>query len=209
MSSTIHNLKLILGGLDWPNLIGGALFGAILGLVVWFLTHVYESWIVSKDIPYRISGTWFSAEYELKGELPREDRNTITKVKVRRCLGGKFRIKVLTRYPDASLKPETSWKFIGKLVHGDTLLGTWKSTLKNTKRYGSAIIKFLDYGRAVGYWNGLAGKEYPAYGYLMMSRDEDDLRVISSAVLKETTFEVFDVVGFLLNMPPPGHVKLK
>lgn len=191
---------------DWPNLIVGAVLGAAIGLVVWILTRAYDSWIVYKDLPYPIGGRWLSAEFDPKGESPREERNTITRVKVRRGLGGSFSIRVLARLPEVRSRPETAWRFSGKLVHGDTLVGTWRSTVKNTKRFGTAIIKFIEYGRAVGYWSGPAGKDYPVYGYWIMSRNEEDLRILAKAVLDKTSFEFVDVVEFVLKMPPPEQI---
>lgn len=187
--------------LDWANILVGAISGAALGVLGWFLKRVCESWILSKDLPYPIGGIWFSAEYDSKGGVP---HNTITKVKVRRGLGGTFRIKVVKQLSETESQPPTAWIFNGKLVHGDTLVGIWRSTVEQTKRLGTASIKFIEYGRAVGYWNGPAGKDYPVYGYWIMSRAEDDLGKLCDLVLRETSFDCVDVAGLVLSQSPPS-----
>ncbi len=195
-----------LQGLDWLNLVAGALLGGLLGLVVWTLTRAYESWVGSRDLPYPIGGTWFSAEFDPKGDASRGERNTFTQVKVRRGLGGTFSVRVVKGLPGAPSRPETAWRAGGKVLHGDTLVGTWQSTVKHTKRFGAASIKFVDYGRAVGYWIGPAGKDYPVYGYWIMSRRESDLRMLAKAVIDKAQFEFFDVVRCVLDEPPSKEV---
>jgi hypothetical protein len=205
----IHNLLRSFAGLDWPNLIAGAALGA----VVWLLTRAYETLVASKDLPYAISGTWYSAEYDPKVLLDPNnstkdppDPNTFTEVKVRRLLGARFSIRVVKQLGDSGSRPATAWKFSGDLIYGDTLVGTWKSIVKDTKRYGAAMLKFIDKGRAVGYWIGPAGTDYPVYGYWVMSRNHDDVKKLANSILQNSGFQFFDVAGYVL---PPRPEKNK
>lgn len=198
---------------DWPNLIVGSFLGAVLTavltFVVWFLTRIYESWISSKDLPYPISGTWYSAEFDPReGDVLRESRNAYTEVRVKRGLGGTFSIYVVKQLHESDGRAEISWKFIGKLQNGDTLIGKWQSTVKYTKRYGAAIIKFLDYGRAAGYWIGPVGKDYPTYGYWIMARRKEDVRDLSQKVIEDTQFDFADVVGYVIGSPANNYNKI-
>lgn len=205
----MRQLATALRALDWPNLVAGALLGAGLGFVVWILTRAYESWIASRELPYPISGVWFSAEFDPKGEAARIERNTFTQVKVRRALGGRFSARVVRRLADPGSRPATAWSFTGKLVHGDTLVGTWQSTVRDTKRFGAAVLKFTDYGRAVGYWIGPAGRDHPVYGYWIMSRQEEDARVLARRVLEASGFEFADVARYVLDQPPTNELSPK
>lgn len=188
--------------LPWLELVAGALLGALMGLVTWLLTRSYESYIVSMDLPYRISGTWFSAEFDPKVHGDSGERNTFTVVKIHRALGGRFVVRVIKQLTDAQPRAATAWKLIGKINHGDTLVGTWQSTVKNTKRFGAAVLKFTDYGRGVGYWIGPAGKDYPVYGYWIMTRKEGHTRLLAHRALQASGFDFEDVVGCVINEPP-------
>ena len=193
----------ILDRLDWPNAVAGATLGALLGLIVWLATRAYKSRFAGKDLPYRISGTWYSAEFDAKAQVPRKLKNTLTEVKIRRLLGGRVSLEVTRQLDKHPHKPPTAWKVISSLVKGDTLVGTWTSKIEHTKRYGTAILKFIEYGRAVGYWTGPAGKDYPVYGYWIMARNEGDLRRLAADVLKNTNFEFTDVAKHILSSQPP------
>jgi hypothetical protein len=205
----MHFLAITLSSHDWLTLIVGALLGIVPAFGVWFFTRLYETWIASNDLPYRISGEWFSAEFDPKGEAARHERLTFTKVRVRRGLGGRFYFRVVTHLTDSSKRPATAWKASGKIFHGDTLVGTWHSTVKNTKRFGAAVLKFVDYGRAVGYWIGPAGKDYPVYGYWIMCRKEEDIRGLARTVLESSGFEFFDVAKHVLEHPPLDETKAR
>jgi len=197
----MQDIATVLETLDWANLVVGALLGAVLGLVVWALTRTYESWVASRDLPYRISGTWFSAEFDPKGEAKPNERNTFTQVNIRRALGGRFVIRVVEGFGDQGSRPTTAWKFSGKFLHGDTLVGTWESTIRDTKRFGAAVLKFADYGRAVGYWIGPAGRDHPVYGYWIMGRRKDDVQALAKSVLEKSGFGFVDVVDYVFTQP--------
>ena len=198
----MHHLTMSLSSHDWLTLIVGALIGVVPAFGVWFFTRLYETWVASKDLPYRISGEWYSAEFDPKGEASRAERVTFTRVKVRRGLGGRFHVQVVKHLADLSSRPATAWTASGKIIHGDTLVGTWHSTIENTKRFGAAVLKFADYGRAVGYWIGPAGKDYPVYGYWIMCRSKEDIRGLARMILESSGFEFVDVAKRVLEHPP-------
>ena len=145
----------------------GALIAATTSLSVWLITRYYESLRSGRGLPYRIAGNWYSLEYVPKsaGEC-----NTYTEVRVKRNLGGRWSIKVVKQlYPGEGENEQTAWSMIGTIPYGgDTLVGQWRSSIPDTKRYGCAVLKFIDNARAIGYWTGPSRRDYPVYGYWVM-----------------------------------------
>jgi hypothetical protein len=182
--------------LDWPNLLAGLILSAISGVLVLIVKSGYQYFKSARDLP-NISGTWYSAEYDVKGHLPHHERNAFLEVRIVRRPNGDVRVRTVATMDDK--KYPTSWVVEGKTVR-DTLIGEWKSTEKHSKRYGVAMLKFLDYGRAVGYWVGLSGYDYPVYGYWILSRDKADLETVASAVLVDNKFEAIDVSYIVMNL---------
>jgi hypothetical protein len=212
MVAMIHELLVKLESTDWFGLAVAAAFSGVAGGVIWFFKGLYETWVASNDLPYRISGIWYSAEFDPRDEADPRDRNTYTTVKIRRKLRGRFSIRVSEWAGNAASRPRAEWSFDAQLRHGATLVGTWKSTVKGTNRFGAAVLKFIDNERAVGYWIGPAGKEYPYYGYWVMSKSQDDTKALSIGVLESSGFQFADVGGYILrqNAPPepPPAAKL-
>lgn len=170
-------------------------------MVVWFLKGLYEYYVAAKDLPYPIWGYWFSAEYDIKSDVADFERNYYLKVKIKRRLYRKLKIVALESVESKKEQVETKWIVKAKIVQGDVLVGTWRSTIKNTNRHGTAILKFLDYGRATGYWTGSG--PYPVYGYWIMARDFNDLRNISTSVIKDIGFKSLNVSKFVAEYPAP------
>ena len=110
----------ILTLLDWPNLIGGAAISLVIGFSTWIVQGLWATYVASKDLPYRVSGKWYSAEYDPKGELPRHRRNTLLEVRVARRLRGWIHLNVVRlpiQVPGASLgtrRSGRSWSFYGQ-----------------------------------------------------------------------------------------------
>lgn len=191
----------LIDSLDWKNILAGAFISSIAALIVWFIKGLYEYYVAAKDLPYPIWGYWFSAEYDIKSNVSDFERNYYLKVKIKRRLYKKVKVVALESLDISPNKVETQWIAKANIVQSDTLVGTWRSTVKNTNRHGTATIKFLDYGRAVGYYTGSA--QYPVYGYWIMSKDFNDLKNICTAVLKETNFKNIDVSKFVIEYPAP------
>lgn len=82
--------------------------------------------------------------------------------------------------------------FAGAVFAG-SLLGEWRTTVQGTVRFGVAMIRFLDNGRAVGYWVGVRGFDTPLYSYWIMSKDEADLRSIVAGAVPPGVFQMIDV----------------
>ena len=198
----------LINSLDWPNLLGGAILGAVFGFLTWLLPRIYDTWVASKDLPYPISGVWYSVEYDPK-VAEHSERNTLTKVKVRRALGARFRIRVVEQIAKQNKRPPTAWRFVGRLRGGDTLVGSWSSTVKDTKRFGAAVIKFIDYGRAVGYWIGPVGRDYPTYGYWIMARKQKDVESLATSALEDSGFGFVDVANHVLEQQPSYNEDIK
>jgi hypothetical protein len=191
----------LINSFDWKNIFAGAVISSITALLVWFIKGLYEYYISAKDLPYSIWGYWFSAEYDIKSNVPDTERNYYLKVKIKRRLYRRVIIVALESLDSNPAKVETKWIVRAKIVQGDVLIGTWRSTVKNTNRYGTAIIKFIDYGRATGYWTGYG--QYPIYGYWIMSKDFTDLKNISTSVLQDTKFKSIDVSKYVAEYPAP------
>jgi hypothetical protein len=192
----------LFANIDILNISLGALFSGVITFVVWVSTRWFTSHEKSRDLPYKIKGTWYSAEYDPKGEIEQGSRNTFTKVNLKRKLGGRVKLSVEEQLDSDKTKLPTKWEFKGKIVQSDYIVGTWYTTLLNTKRHGTALFKFLDYGRAIGYWTGTVGQDRPFYGYVVLSRDEDDVRDIGKEIIKEMNFKYIDVAKFVSNYPP-------
>ena len=186
---------------DWKNIIAGAVISSVSALIVWFVKGLYEYYISAKDLPYPIWGEWYSAEYDIKSNIPDLARNYYLKVKVKRRLYRKVKIVACESIDVKKGQVETKWIARAKIVQGDLLVGTWRSTIKNTNRHGTAIIKFLDYGRASGYWTGSG--PYPVYGYWIMAKDFIDLKNISESVINEMSFKTINVSKFVAEFPAP------
>jgi hypothetical protein len=187
---------MIFTNLDWPNLLAGLALSAIAGAIALIFKSGYQYFKSARDLP-KITGTWYSAEYDVKGRLPHDERNAFLEVNISRKLNGG--VKVSTVKIIDKKKYPTSWRVEGKTT-GDILMGEWKSTEKNSKRYGVAMLKFIDYGRAVGYWVGLSGYDYPVYGYWILSRDKNDLEKVANTVLIDNKFESIDVSYIVMNI---------
>lgn len=185
--------------IDWPNVLAGAIISLLVGFFVWAITGAYEAWMTSKRLPYDIRKKWYSAEFDPKGDTTNSVRNTFRIVHVRRRMGGGFKMRVVGSWPNDDPDNDTAWKLEGKIHLGDTFVGNWHTTAKNTKRFGAACIKFFDNGRAIGYWIGPAGVDHPVYGYWVMARSPEMARAMASEALTGSGFNFVDVVGHLLN----------
>ncbi|NOZ62592.1 MAG: hypothetical protein GXO74_13055, partial [Calditrichaeota bacterium] len=121
----------ILNSLDWKNLIAGSFISSIVALLVWIIKGLYEYYVSANDLPYPIWGSWFSAEYDVKSNVSDFERNYYLKVKIRRRLYKKVKIVALESVDIDPHKVETKWVVKAKIVQGDTLVGTWRSIVKN------------------------------------------------------------------------------
>jgi hypothetical protein len=188
---------------DWLGAMIGASLGALasllLGFIVWFVRGIFEYKKASTDLKMQIKGNWYSAEFDPKGNVNHEERNTYLKIKLKRKWGNQVIIKSLKKETLSTTKMyETGWIVKGKLV-GETLIGEWYSSVKDSRRFGTVFLKFLEHGRAVGYWVGYSGVTRPVYGYLILSRNLEDLKKISEKVLIEYDFRITDVSHIVEN----------
>ena len=103
------DLNHIFTAIDWPNIIAGFILSLISAILVWFGRSAYEFYKASKDLPTSISGIWYSAEYDPKGDVPHEQRNTILKIKIRRRLNGGFYIRTISPDSQHANKISTGW----------------------------------------------------------------------------------------------------
>ena len=105
---------------------------------------------------------------------------------------GRVKVQSVEQLNPEEKPVETGWIVEGRIRNG-VLIGEWRTTVKGTVRFGSAMLRFLDNGRAVGYWIGVRGFDPPLYGYWIMSKDYDDLKSIISGAVPPGTFEIVDV----------------
>jgi hypothetical protein len=193
----------IITNLDWPNLIAGAVLAVFSGIIISLARGLYGYYIIARDLPYPIWGTWFSAEFDQKGtslggkhNIERRGRNTFLAIEIKRRLGRKVLIKAMGPIDNAPQEIPTKWVVEGRIVKGDTVVGIWRSTIKHTSRHGTAIIKFLDHGRALGYWTGSGEAGYPMYGYWIISRNKEDAIHIASNLLSVSEFKTLDLASY-------------
>ncbi len=191
--------------LDWPNLLAGVVLALVSGAIVSLARGLYGFYVIARDLPYPIWGTWFSAEFDQKGGLPSgkhnlelSGRNTFLKIKIKRRFGKKVVIEALGPVDDSPQEVPTKWVVHGHIVKGDTMVGLWRSTVKHTSRHGTAIIKFIDHGRALGYWTGSGETGYPMYGYWIITRTKDDVVTMANTLLSLTQFTTLDINSFVI-----------
>lgn len=145
----------------------------------------------SKNLGAIITGEWYSAELDFKQEKP---VNAYMKVVMeRKKLGNRITIRTTAQINKSKIKYQTSWMVNGKAMPDSTLIGEFVGTNEHSVGYGTAFLKFIGNGRAVGYWVGYSGRfsGQPMYGYWILSRNEDDLHQISEFALSK--FQYFDV----------------
>jgi hypothetical protein len=166
--------------LDWPNLIAGGLLGLLLtplpGIVIAAVKRMTRV-----NPTFSITGTWYSAEYDIKSSDP-DQKNTLLKVELKRSLTGRITIRPSQVLQLANENRPTSWLVQGEM-NGTVLVGSWVSTVPNSNRHGVVLLAFYDDGRGIGYCLGYA--DAPACGYWLLCRNEPEIRALSSEVMKK------------------------
>lgn len=166
--------------LDWPNLIAGGIVGLLL-IPIPQLTVALFRQVTGVKPSFSITGIWYSAEYDVKSSIPQQ-RNTILKVHLRQSLLGRITIHGEDTIQLANKNRPTSWVVQGEM-QGNVLIGKWVSTTPNSNRHGVVLMVFYDDGRGIGYYLGYT--DIPVYGYWLLSRDENDLKLLSAEVVKK------------------------
>ncbi len=178
--------------IDWPDVIAGTIVAGVLSTIGFCVKLLIQYSTAKRSIVRYGQGTWFSAEYDPKGNVPKERRVTYLRVIIEPLLRGRVRVRSIEQLnPDEKIV-ETGWIVEGRIEHG-VLIGEWHTTVKGTVRFGAAILRFLDNGRAVGYCIGVRGFDLPLYGYWIMSRNFKDLRAIVDGAVPPGSFEMIDV----------------
>jgi hypothetical protein len=80
-----------------------------------------------RDIPGFLEGDWLSVEYDVKGSIPKEDRNTFLKVRVSTDYRGRVRVESRGSLDDDPNRIPTGWIVRGRTVR-DVLPGEWFAT---------------------------------------------------------------------------------
>lgn len=191
--------------INWPEVVTGALLGVLGSLLVWLVKAAHQHYRTSRSLPWARSGIWFSAEFDTKGDVPQNERTTFMRVRMSRTLTGDIRIRCIEPVNDPPKSLSTSWIIEGH-VQGDCFLGEWQTLLPGTKRFGVAMLKFLDNSRAVGYWVGLSGYDHPVYGYWLLGKDLDDLKALAEEVLVGHKFTMCDVGYIVSNFDRRGRL---
>lgn len=182
----------VLKSIDWPDVIAGAVVAGFLGTLGFAIKSLVQYTAAKRSILHYGKGTWFSAEYDPKGSVSKEHRATYLRVIMKPTWRGRVQVRSVEQLDDNPKKVETGWIAEGRIENG-CLVGEWRTTVKNTVRFGAAMIRFLDNGRAVGYWIGVRGFDPPMYGYWIMSKNHDDLQSIIAGAVPPGSFEMIDV----------------
>ena len=182
----------LLKTIDWPDVIAGAVVAGVLGAIGFAVKALIQYTTAKRSILRYGKGVWFSAEYDPKGNVPREHRATYLRVKMEPTWRGRIRVRSIEQLNPDQKEVDTGWIAEGRIENG-SLVGEWRTTVEGTVRFGSAMLRFLDNGRAVGYWIGVRGFDPLLYGYWIMSRDLDDLRSIIAGAVPPGSFEMIDV----------------
>jgi len=182
----------LLNSIDWPDVIAGALVAGVLGAIGFGIKSLILRSAARRTILQYGKGEWFSAEYDPKGNVPKNLRATYLRVMMEPTWRGRVRVRAVEQLDEDPSKVETGWIAEGRIENG-SLVGEWRTTVKGTVRFGVAMLRFLDNGRAVGYWIGVRGFDPPLYGYWIMSRDQDDLRALVTGAVPPGSFQMIDV----------------
>ena len=182
----------LLGSINWPDVFAGALVAGAFGAVGFCFKSIILHSSAKRAIVRYGKGEWFSAEYDPKGNVPKEHRLTYLRVVMEPTWRGRVRVQSVEQLDQHPSKVETAWIAEGRIENG-SLVGEWRTTVKGTVRFGTAMIRFLDNGRAVGYWIGVRGFDPPMYGYWIMSKSEDDLRAVIAGAVPPGSFQMIDV----------------
>lgn len=178
--------------IDWPNVVAGAAVAGVLGVIGFGMKSLIQYTAGKRLILRYGKGVWFSAEYDPKGNVPKEHRATYLRVMMEPTWRGGVRVRSVDQLNPEQKAVDTGWIAQGRIENG-SLIAEWRSTVKGTVRFGTAMLRFLDNGRAVGYWIGIRGFDPPLYGYWIMSRDFDDLENIIAKAVPPGAFDTVDV----------------
>lgn len=182
--------------LDKADLIGigiAFLFGLIqlINYLIKVKKEKNEFTEASKKLTKNIEGEWYSAELDYKQPVL---SHAIIKVRVERVKrSNKVTISKIEQINKEDVNVETGWIVHGRIVTENTIISDWVGVIENTTRYGNAFLKFIENGRAIGYWIGYGSKTdgRPMYGYWILSRKEEDVKNLSDSVLQK--FQFYDV----------------
>jgi len=146
----------------------------------------------TKNLSLDIEGKWYSAEFDLKHGIKREDwGNAILAIEILRKNCGN-EIEIVTGEQLNNSVRETAWSAKGKVITENTLVLDWQQQHKinNSIRYGSCFMQFIENGRGIGYWIGYASNKswLPVYGYWILSKDKNDLTELAELALNEFEF---------------------
>ena len=98
--------------LDWPNLVAGGVLSLLLVQLQKIVSATYKRMTGVKPT-FSITGTWYSAEYDIKSADP-DQKNTILKVELKRSWTGRITIQPSQVLQLANEKRPTSW-----IAHGE------------------------------------------------------------------------------------------
>jgi hypothetical protein len=182
----------VIQGIDWPNIVAGTLITVFIGITGFVVKQLWFFYLARRAVHKYGKGIWYSAEYDTKGNVPKDNRVTYLKVLLSPSFRGRIRVKSLEQLNLNDKAVDTGWIAEGRIVNG-VLIGEWKSTIPDGLRFGTAMLRFLDNGRAVGYWIGVRAYDPPLYGYWIMSRDFDDLKAIVTYAVPPSSFDTIDV----------------
>lgn len=188
----------MIASVNWPQAVAAFALASVGGVLVWIIKGLWNYRRSLRTCPWASSGVWYSAEFDSKGDQPHKNRTTFLEVKLTRTLSRGVTIKVLKSLNVPEKSYATGWIIRGHFK-GDCFLGEWETTIHKTKRFGVAMLKFLDNRRAVGYWVGLSGFDHPVYGYWILSQDLTELKAICERVLIEHRFTMVDVGHIVAN----------
>ena len=194
-------------GVDWPTAIVSVVGGILATGVGLLLRGLYLRYVLKSELLDKIHGTWYCAEFDPKGvrqpnkpHMAGEPSNK--KVKITRTLRGMFRIKMPE--PTGEGSKVTQWVADCKTKSENTLVGMWKSELKDTGLHGALLLKFMEGGYAVGYWLADWGHNGLGCGYMVLCRDEKGAEELGSECESHFTgFNVFQCATKWLE-PPVG-----
>ena len=181
-----------LHSIDWPNVLTATILAALVAATGYCCKAIINYSIARRSLIQYGRGIWFSAEYDPKGSVPKSQRVTYLRVEAEPLFRGAIRIRSLEQLNSEAKSIETAWILEGRIEQG-VLIGEWRTSVKGTVRFGTAILRFLDNGRAVGYWIGVRGFDPPVYGFWILSRNLDDLREIVRGAVPPGTFDMIDV----------------
>jgi hypothetical protein len=111
----------LLKSIDWPDVIAGAAVAGVIGAMGFGIKSLIQYNAARRSILRYGKGGWFSAEYDPKGNVPKEHRVTYLRVRIKPTWRGRVRIRSIEQMNPEQKAVETGWIAEGRIENGSLI----------------------------------------------------------------------------------------